>query len=53
MRPADPAREYGYADGGGILRVVQRIDQAAARDASLRSRLERARETARKSRLQS
>jgi len=33
------AREYGYADGSGILRVVQRVDQAAARTPSLRNRL--------------
>jgi len=37
------AREYGYADGSGVLRVVQRVDQAAGRNASLRNRLATAR----------
>ncbi len=42
-RPADLAREYGYADGSGVLRVVQRLDAAAAEDRRLRKRLNDAR----------
>jgi len=44
-RPADLAREYGYADGSGVLRVVQRLDAAAAEDRRLRKRLNDARAT--------
>ena len=42
-RPVDLAREYGYADGSGVLRVVQRVDRTAGRTPSLRNRLATAR----------
>ena len=44
-RPADLGRELGYADGSGVLRVVQRLDFAAGTDHRLRQRLDAARET--------
>ncbi len=43
-RPADLAREYGYADGSGVLRVVQRLDTAAAEDRGLQKRVNDTRE---------
>ena len=52
-RPADLAREYGYADGSGVLRVVQRLDAAAAEDRRLRKRLNEARESVDLSRVKS
>jgi putative transposase len=42
-RPADLARKYGYADGSGVLRVVQRLDDAAKKDRNLRRKLDAAR----------
>jgi len=47
------AREYGYADGSGVLRVVQRLDAAAADDRRLRKRLNEARESVDLSRVDS
>ena len=44
-RDADLARELGYADAGGVLRVVQRLEAAAQADRRLRRTLERLRET--------
>jgi putative transposase len=52
-RPADLARELGYADGSGVLRVVQRLDVAAEQDRSLRRRLDSARESMGMSRVKS
>lgn len=43
QRPADIARELDYADGSGVLRVVQRLDRAAETDRKLRKRLDSAR----------
>jgi len=45
QRPADIARELGYADGSGVLRVVQRLDRAAGENRSLRKRLDSARDS--------
>ncbi|MBN1342994.1 MAG: transposase [Phycisphaerae bacterium] len=39
-RSADLARELGYADGSGILRVIQRLESRARQDADLAARLE-------------
>lgn len=39
-RPAVLAREYGYRDGSGVLRVVQRLDAAAEKGRSLRVKLD-------------
>jgi len=44
QRPVDVAREHGCADGSGVVRVVQRLDAAAAKDRHLRKRLAAARE---------
>jgi hypothetical protein len=38
-RMADIARELGYADGSGVLRVVQRLESASAQDKTLARRL--------------
>jgi hypothetical protein len=52
-RPADLTREFGYADGSGVLRVVQRLDAAAVEDRGLRKRLDDARESVDVSRVKS
>lgn len=44
-RHADLARELGYADTSGVLRVVQRLEAAAEADRQLRRTLERLRGT--------
>ena len=46
-RACDLARELGYADGSGPLRVAQRLQAAAARDAKLQKELDKMREQVR------
>ena len=48
-RPADLTREHGYADGSGVLRVVQRLEALAQADPACRSRLATARRQMEKS----
>lgn len=40
QRATDVARELGYADGSGVLRVVQRLESRAHRDADLAAKLD-------------
>ncbi len=42
-RAADLARELGYSDGSGILRVIQRLERQAGKDTSLAGKLKAAR----------
>jgi len=42
-RAADRARERGYSDGSGILRVIQRLERQAGDDAGLAGKLKVAR----------
>jgi len=42
-RAADLARELGYSDGSGILRVIQRLERQAGEDTSLAGKLKAAR----------
>ena len=48
-RACDLARELGYADGSGVLRVAQRLDAAAAGNAALRKSLDGLRDQVRMS----
>ena len=41
---AELARELGYADGSGVLRVLQRLERRAEMDAGLRRKMKEARE---------
>jgi len=41
QRLVDVAREYGYADGSGVHRVLQRLESRAAEDRSLAAKLGR------------
>ena len=41
-RAADLARELGYADGSGILRVIQRLERQAGEDTGLARKLQAA-----------
>jgi hypothetical protein len=42
-RMSELAREHGYADGSGVLRVVQRLEHTAMQRPELRRRMERLR----------
>ena len=41
---AELARDLGYADGSGVLRVLQRLERRAEADAGLRRKMKEARE---------
>lgn len=43
-RATDVAREFGYADGSGVSRVIQRLESRARRDVGLASKLSAARQ---------
>ncbi len=40
QRMTQVAKEYGYRDGSGVLRVVQRLEAAAKSDLALARRLQ-------------
>ena len=44
-RMVDVSRELGYRDGGSVLQVVKRMEQAAESDTGLRRRMEELRQT--------